>query len=302
MRPGDTEDFFQVASLGPFAASARNGYCRDNALWLMEFSRLIYRQENDEVDRPAGYKTRNSFLQPHGWNEAEFFNTGDTQAGWFVNPVLKCAVLVFRGTLGIADTITDLEFDQVTWSGPGKVHVGFNNALADVWDDVLSKLIACQYPVFFTGHSLGAALATLAAARCLQSRIIGGAQPAAIYTFGSPRVGGPGFHEAFGNLFHCRVVNDEDIIPTLPPKKPDLILPPYHHVGQMHRLEKGGHLHVFPSGADAGETWDPIAELEKMIHSVKCARRSQPHVDIRIPKPLCDHTPVNYTAHLEKAS
>ena len=103
MDPGEADDFFDTADLREFEPGATMGYSRTNAVWLAEFSRLIYRREMDEMKtRPPGFRTRDQFLRPHGWRQEpdDFFNIGDTQAGLFVNAKLQCAALVFRGTLG----------------------------------------------------------------------------------------------------------------------------------------------------------------------------------------------------------
>jgi triacylglycerol lipase len=298
--PGDAEDFFKVHDLGSFNTNARTKYDRNNALWLMEFSRLIYRQENDEVTRPDKYPTRNSFLKQVGWEEETFFNKGDTQAGWFVSEKPQCAVLVFRGTLGIKDIVTDLEFELERQRGEGEVHEGFLDALEKVWDDVARKIKECQTPVFFTGHSLGAALATLAVARCLKDPAID-RKKLALYTFGSPRVGNADFGRVFGDFFHCRVVNEVDMVPTLPPEANDGILPPYRHVGQLHWIEADNQLHVYPQGFDAGEYRAPGSALGHFWKSVKHFFARLLHLQISLPELLRDHTPVNYTARLEKA-
>jgi hypothetical protein len=67
--------------------------------------------------------------------------------------------------------------------------------------------------IFVTGHSLGAALATIV------TQVIkhqGYSQPQ-LYTFASPRVGDTTFAESFKDLKHCyRIANTEDIVTTLP--------------------------------------------------------------------------------------
>jgi pimeloyl-ACP methyl ester carboxylesterase len=67
------------------------------------------------------------------------------------------------------------------------------------------------------GHSLGAAVATHAAAYLLNSKIA----VSELYTFGSPRVGDPKFAEwfsqAFGaQRFKARVTHKRDPVPHLP--------------------------------------------------------------------------------------
>ena len=75
----------------------------------------------------------------------------------------------------------------LTESGQGgKVHRGFKHALAEVWEEkglfeYIKSRDTSNRTIWFTGHSLGAALATLAANR------YGKAQ--GLYTFGSPAWG-----------------------------------------------------------------------------------------------------------------
>src|SRR2546425_13236416 len=90
MNPGEAGNFFDIAKLTRFDPRSKTSYCRTNALWLAEFCRLIYRQDMDEIDRPAGFVTRNEFLSAKGWREETFFNRGGTQAGLFVNDQLNC--------------------------------------------------------------------------------------------------------------------------------------------------------------------------------------------------------------------
>ena len=94
----------------------------------------------------------------------------------------QLAIVAFRGT--DKDDYRDLAADAnallVPWNGAGRVHRGFRDALAEVRESAVQALqsIACR--TLYTGHSLGAALATLLASLH---------NPAALYTFGSPLAG-----------------------------------------------------------------------------------------------------------------
>ena len=69
----------------------------------------------------------------------------------------------------------------------GKIHSGFNEAFSQVSVEIQTILNKEEYknkPLFITGHSLGGALAVIAAKKLTHK---GGM--AACYTFGSPRVG-----------------------------------------------------------------------------------------------------------------
>jgi predicted lipase len=91
-----------------------------------------------------------------------------------------------------------------------------------VWDEIEGELSTLACPVFYTGHSLGAALATLAASRHA---------PQAVYTFGSPRVGNEVFVASLQNLPIHRVVDDKDAAALLPPEALG-----FRHVGLLQLL------------------------------------------------------------------
>lgn len=89
-----------------------------------------------------------------------------------------------------------------------------------------------SYPVVATGHSLGGAVATLAAAYL---RAAG--TPVDLYTYGSPRVG----NDAFANFvsgqagLETRVTHLDDPVPRLPP-----LLFSYRHTSPEYWLSDGG--------------------------------------------------------------
>ncbi|HEX8873177.1 MAG TPA: lipase family protein [Nitrosospira sp.] len=224
LQPGRATDFFSRRKFPPFDPEATWNYSRANALWLAEFSRLIYRHDIEEED-PPWQPTRTSLLEKAGFRQRRFFISQNTQA-MLVESVAAplFAVLVFRGTeRSLNDLITDLEFgipplDQQVVG----VHQGFRKALDLVWDNIDKELATLDCPVFYTGHSLGAALATLAALR---------RAPRALYTFASPRVGNEAFVASFVSLPIFRVVDDEDALTLLPPE-----LLGFRHVGTLQLL------------------------------------------------------------------
>jgi len=131
------------------------------------------------------------------------------------------------------DWVTD--FDAVP--SPDDVHTGFQKAVATVWpaiETAIRNRPASEQALFLTGHSLGGALAVLAAARSAQELKI---DPTVVYTFGSPRTGGPALFQSYGlgdSTF--RFVNGTDIVPTVPPAQ----LGDYRHVGHAIQCKTGG--------------------------------------------------------------
>lgn len=296
MNPGEAEDFFEINSLPAFDPLAIGSFNRTNALWLAEFSRLIYRQERDEIaSRPPVFRTRDQILQPHGWREVAGIATlvNGPQVALLANVRLGCSALVFRGTLGLRDMITDTRLALRRWSGPGQVHEGFKKALDAGWPEISSWLHGTAGPVFVTGHSLGGALATMTAARCRADPGLG--RLAGLYTFGSPRVGDTAFSASLDDVWHCRVVNGPDIIPQLPPAVPNPLLPFFRHTGQLHHLGRGGHLRVHPTGVDPFISLNPVAIAQEAQSSLADTFR----MNLELPPCLASHAPVNYVAQLE---
>ena len=124
----------------------------------------------------------------------------------------EMAVLAFRGTeKHFADIKTDLDA-RFYHQGNTGVHTGFLNAFEAVKPQIIRAVesIPDTYKVYITGHSLGGALAIIAA-RGLNSDKL-----AACYTFGGPRVGNSEFGESIKPPIY-RVVNAADMVPRLPP-------------------------------------------------------------------------------------
>lgn len=126
------------------------------------------------------------------------------------------------------------------------IHAGFQFAMNTAWQDIRCCLESYRRryptaPIVFTGHSLGAAFATIAVAR------FGGGN-LALYTFGSPRVGNQVFCDEVqrnADLGVFRFVNNQDVMTSVPPKKRG-----YEHTC--------GLIHI---GADGGI--GPASDVEK---------------------------------------
>jgi len=137
-------------------------------------------------------------------------------------------------------------------SGVGKVHRGFRTYTDYVWNMVCDDLRKVQNKtLWLTGHSLGAAMATLMARRCILQGDI--PNPTALFTYGSPRVGNRTYINEFNTkLVHHRWVNDGDIVTKVP------FAPIYYHCGTMHHINKSG---VVTVDYDRKISWSRIASL-----------------------------------------
>lgn len=130
----------------------------------------------------------------------------------------QMAVLEFRGTDCLADWGLDLDAARVAMPGHPHVHVhaGFWSAwrsMAPAVEALLAAHVPPDLGLYITGHSLGGALAQLAAMELARDTLAG------VYTFGSPRVATEGFDEAV-KAPHYRVVNAWDLVPSVPPAFP----------------------------------------------------------------------------------
>lgn len=157
------------------------------------------------------------------------------------------AFVAFRGSSDLADWIADFDFVPTRYvpvAGFGQVHAGFQDVYACVRDSVAANLPTAAHGcenILITGHSLGAALAVLAAPDVARTVLAGrpGTIEPRLTTFGGPRVGLPDFAAAFDAAIECcyRVVNFLDIVPLVPPS-------PYVHVGAEIAVDSGGAIDV----------------------------------------------------------
>nr|BAH84825.1 putative lipase [Streptomyces noursei] len=153
-------------------------------------------------------------------------------------------ITAFRGTepAELRDWLSDATTPP--WPGPGgrgHVHYGFAEALESVWPQVLTTLKEFRdndQALYFTGHSLGGALAMLAGARLHfeDPKLTADG----VYTFGQPRTCDPGLAKEFNSAFTDRMyrfVNNNDIVPQLPPE------PVFRHVSALRHIDSRGAVH-----------------------------------------------------------
>jgi triacylglycerol lipase len=268
-----------------------------NALWLGKAANLAYENEATVQAGLAQRGMTGTFV------DAVDPPKGDTQA--FVAADAAKLVVSFRGTKDVLDFLTDAEFLQKPFAPAGavagKVHDGFQKALDVGWPAVraaIAKLRGANQPVWVTGHSLGAALATLAVARLRNERM----DVAGLYTFGSPTVGDPTFAASFDKATKGRVfryVNDLDIVTRCPPEGVPL-LPPYKHVGERKFFGADGALTDHP---DPLRWASVVAAAASIAVKGKSMAREALKADLalHLKEPLDDHAMAGYAANLEKA-
>ncbi len=251
-----------------------------NAWWLAEMSRLIYKQEADEVGADADRPRRNTVLNRVDWREEWFLNDKGTQCALFVSMDLSMGVLVFRGSNNVDHWLSNLETIPVKWPDGGWVHKGFADSFQAVFPEVARRLTSFQGPLMITGHSRGAALATMAADRLVSL---------ALYTFGSPRVGDTKFCSRYQNKAVYRVVNNRDIVPQVPPSVPGL---EFCHVGGVRYISHHNALWTDPDETTMNQ--DRQQSASSLATTTNFRRWYDP------PELLSDHAPINYVVHLKR--
>jgi triacylglycerol lipase len=120
-------------------------------------------------------------------------------------------VVAFPGTDNVPGWIADLDIRQVSIEGVGDVHRGFWQAWQAI-APVVTSAVGAQ-PVTLVGHSLGAAIAIMAAV----SMTLAGKPPAAVYGFEPPRVSsGIGVRTLLSKVPVHLYKNGNDIVPDVP--------------------------------------------------------------------------------------
>ncbi|GKQ38461.1 lipase family protein [Streptomyces sp. A012304] len=217
-----------------------SGYSLERAYWLAQVCDLAYKDEAT-IDRQArewGFDQ----VRHHETRFTPPFPLEDTQAYTMASDDM--IVTAFRGTEPVQ--IKDWLSDAVTppSRGPadtGYVHYGFAQALDSIFPtvkDALAELRTNGQSVWFTGHSLGGALAMLAGARMYleEPRLAADG----VYTYGQPRTCdrllAAAYNKGFKNRMY-RFVNNNDVVPQLPPE------PAYTHVEALRYIDSHGRVH-----------------------------------------------------------
>lgn len=207
------------------------GFSLDRAVVLALACDLAYLRKRDgRVEKPEEVIfCQDQISTALGIAKVTTFDEGNTQGYWFSNE--KVALLAFRGTQNAEHWRTDFrilppERNNHSW---GMVHPGFLRSFDGINSVMESFAATCrelEY-VWVTGHSLGGALAVLAAAWLREKSI-----KSSVYTYGQPMVGFENFTQRFdldfdGHLF--RFINQSDIVPRMPGTG-------YRHCGSVKRI------------------------------------------------------------------
>jgi triacylglycerol lipase len=185
------------------------GFTTGAAADMAQVSMMVY-------DNPAKMKADFARL---GFNQFKFIEAPGLDQQAIIASDGKRTVVAFRGTENKTDAWVDARKKLVPAPEyQGLAHDGFLEAFRALWPKMkpeLDAMRAAGQAVYVTGHSLGGALATLAAAELLRA----GKPPDAVYTFGSPRVGNKGFADFYDAGLRDRTfryVNKSDVVTRVP--------------------------------------------------------------------------------------
>jgi len=202
----------------------------------------------------------------------------DSQGFGAYRPGDRTALIAFRGTQPdkVTDIATDLDAFTVDWpESGGRVHHGFAHrarCLVPMVRQWLDQRCRERTSLIMTGHSLGAALATLVASIL---------RPTLLATVGSPRVGNEDFKRVFGSLECVRVVDCCDAVTELPPE-----LPAYVHICPPLYITKDG---VSIPNPDAG-----AIRLDRVEGRAEYTLKYAWKIGSVLVRDLADHAPINY--------
>jgi triacylglycerol lipase len=242
-------------------------YARANARSLMWFAQLAYEVDSTGVHPAAAAKVERirskwefgpvTQFRSHNIEVGSIFDT----TGLFGERA-DAVVLAFAGTdLGVWETIaTDADFK----ADDDDIHAGFHkaaNAVTDKVDAAVELSKQRQKPLFITGHSLGGALAILAARYAAKER---NHAPRAVYGFGTPRVGGATFRDRYNDSLGdttYRHVHGRDLVARVP-----MSFLGYRHVGHVLQVPTGA---KFASGSmSANRSNEPDFTLDTLINTL----------------------------------
>jgi len=310
--PNERYEYFKGHPDHPFRDKARD-FEAVNAWWLAEAAFLAY-----------------------GWPtlaEYHFKNAGFTHCQYFTGTSTQCyivhndniVIVAFRGSeiseqagpekrdlrYIIADWVANSRTYLVDSGRRGLVHQGFKEALDEVWErkeleayiGEVRRQDGRTRTVWFTGHSLGAALATLAADRY-------GDEIAGLYTFGSPLVGDAAFANAF-RVDHYRFVNNDDVVTKVPFFGIHFNGVPfpgsYEHAGHMKYLDRDGRLVDNPSLIERLKdnrrrfSKNMVDYLRYLGMRLRLRALSGDLQELELPQNfLTDHAPYYYAAYLRR--
>lgn len=230
------------------------------------------------------YKNEEEIQQEYPDYDIEYYSYAGADVFVFENA--SDMIIACRGTevKQISDVKADLSISK-TKATQGKIHIGFNHYVDKIWNSIFTR--ACDAKdnnkkLWITGHSLGAAMATIIAVRLTENTA--SQTPEALFTYGSPRVGDRTFINYCNGLSfsHHRWVNDGDIVTKIP------FAPFFYHCGIMHHIAESGEITL---------------NYERQSSIIKILKMLSPRIAVKtLTGDVKDHSSDLYRMHLFTAA
>ncbi len=172
---------------------------------------------------------------------------------FFVLPIGNMAVIAVRGTVMTDRRDWFADLDALKVAAPnGFYHRGFYDEAHDKLADLV-KAVGNAKPLHITGHSLGAAMASI-----LCSIWTGPVKPMTPYVFSSPRFGTKSVAKRLPRYAYMK---EGDLVPGLPPK-------------WMGYSDEGADMTIFPNKAPPGSGWQEQLWFRRKLraHSIEQMR------------------------------
>ena len=212
-----------VKAVSPY----KTGLDAGNAYWMARLAKEVYVSNSEHNSSPDEERILANLKEDDkGFLSVFGVSCNSAQAAVIEHQDYLC--ITFRGTDELADWLDNLNA-FATNDLFGAFHRGFWQSLEDVWPSLNERFRYLQQhkprPLFMTGHSLGGAMATIAAAKLVHED-----KPfTSVYTFGQPRA----VTRETARIFNAecksryfRFHNNNDIVTRAPAR-----LMGYSHIG-----------------------------------------------------------------------
>ena len=250
------EGDFAMKKLSPYKTDLDAG----NAYWMARLSEEVYLKKSE--DNPIPDEDR--ILANLRKDDPKFISISgvdknSAQAALIEHEDYLC--MAFRGTDEFSDWLDNINAFS-TKELFGEFHRGFWNSVEDVWRPINKKFRYLQKknkrPLFITGHSLGGAMATIAAAKLIHED-----KPfTSVYTFGQPRALSRETAQTFNVECKSRFFrfhNNNDIVTRVPAR-----LMGYSHVGSYLYITEEKEIHQ-----EVGFWFKFLDQIEGVIKDIK---------------------------------
>lgn len=300
LKPGEEDPWFAGWREMPTFQPGTTAFSAVNAWWTAELCRIAYAPDHVEAERIQHRRRprraeilaeRTRFRETHSvhksGNHAAIYlweKAGGDRSGEPTDAPQQATVLCFRGTSKLRQWILNTLYRPHRWKrfpAPGAdgdyfVHSGFYVIFKRLWPRLVGELENCPRPWIFTGHSLGGALA------CIAAMV---ARPDAVHTFGAPKVGNAPLLGLLGDIPCHRIINRRDLVPHLPLRDARLGARNFASAEQAIYLDGGGRTRVIHPERFGTPRFD-LREATR---------------DMKTPPPwLVDHLAGNYCAKLKE--